>query len=269
MLVAENPKLVSKTVIGQSYEGRPLNVLKFSTGGSNHPAIWIDTGIHAREWASHASGIVFAKKIRTECGKNRKQNRGSTYVGVDLNRNWNAGFGGHCSSNNPFSDSYCGTRAHSEPEVKSIVNFVRSHSNIKAFISIHSYSQTFLFLSECHDTYTRGFFYFLKSFDLSQQTIQMEPPHPNFFQFPDSTCVVLTSKSDAIVLKHLGTLGDQSSWGSIDWTYNQGIKYSYTFELRDTGHFGFILPANQIVPTANETWLALKVIMDHTFKNPY
>ncbi|MED6236451.1 hypothetical protein ATANTOWER_009347 [Ataeniobius toweri] len=62
---------------------------------------------------------------------------------------------------------------------------------------------------------------------------------------------------------------DQSSGGSIDWTYNQGIKYSYTFELRDTGHFGFILPANQIVPTANETWLALKVIMDHTFNNPY
>ena len=28
MLVAENPSLVSKLVIGQSYEGRPINVLK-------------------------------------------------------------------------------------------------------------------------------------------------------------------------------------------------------------------------------------------------
>ncbi len=28
MLVAENPNLVSKIVIGQSYEGRALNVLK-------------------------------------------------------------------------------------------------------------------------------------------------------------------------------------------------------------------------------------------------
>lgn len=28
MLVAENPNFVSKIVIGQSYEGRPLNVLK-------------------------------------------------------------------------------------------------------------------------------------------------------------------------------------------------------------------------------------------------
>ena len=62
---------------------------------------------------------------------------------------------------------------------------------------------------------------------------------------------------------------DQASGGTIDWTYNQGIKYSYTFELRDTGRYGFILPANQILPTAKETWLALMTIMDHTNKNTY
>lgn len=31
MLVAENPSMVSKIVIGQSYQGRPLNVLKVKT----------------------------------------------------------------------------------------------------------------------------------------------------------------------------------------------------------------------------------------------
>lgn len=62
---------------------------------------------------------------------------------------------------------------------------------------------------------------------------------------------------------------DQASGGTIDWTYNQGVKYSYTFELRDTGRYGFLLPAAQIVPTAEETWLALTAIMDHTLKNPY
>ncbi|MEQ2200799.1 Multifunctional pyrimidine synthesis protein CAD, partial [Xenoophorus captivus] len=63
MLVAEKPNLVSKTVIGESNEGRPLNILKFSTGGTNRPAIWIDTGIHSREWITQASGILFAKKV--------------------------------------------------------------------------------------------------------------------------------------------------------------------------------------------------------------
>ena len=62
---------------------------------------------------------------------------------------------------------------------------------------------------------------------------------------------------------------DQASGGTIDWTYNQGIKYSYTFELRDTGRYGFILPANQILPTAKETWLALMTIMEHTSRNTY
>lgn len=33
MLVAENPSLVSKIVIGQSYQGRALNVLKVSKAG--------------------------------------------------------------------------------------------------------------------------------------------------------------------------------------------------------------------------------------------
>lgn len=62
---------------------------------------------------------------------------------------------------------------------------------------------------------------------------------------------------------------DQASGSTIDWTYSQGIKYSFTFELRDTGRYGFLLPASQIVPTAQETWLALRTIMEHTLQHPY
>ena len=62
---------------------------------------------------------------------------------------------------------------------------------------------------------------------------------------------------------------DQASGGSIDWSYNLGIKYSFAFELRDTGRYGFILPANQIIPTATETWLALKHIMEYVRDHPY
>ncbi|PKU26780.1 carboxypeptidase a1-like [Limosa lapponica baueri] len=65
LLVAENPNLVSKLEIGRSTENRPLYVLKFSKGGTNRPAIWIDTGIHSREWVTQASGVWFAKKVQT------------------------------------------------------------------------------------------------------------------------------------------------------------------------------------------------------------
>jgi hypothetical protein len=35
------------------------------------------------------------------------------------------------------------------------------------------------------------------------------------------------------------------------------VKYPYGVELRDTGEHGFILPANQIVPTGEEILQAI------------
>uniref|UniRef100_A0A8C5EXH3 Carboxypeptidase A1 n=1 Tax=Gouania willdenowi TaxID=441366 RepID=A0A8C5EXH3_GOUWI len=286
MLVAENPSLVSKIVIGQSYQGRPINVLKFSTGGTKRPAIWIDTGIHSREWVTQASGTWFAKKIVTDYGKDpaltailnnmdifleivtnpdgfyythssnrmwrktRKPNRGSNCVGVDPNRNWDAGFGAPGASNNPCSETYRGPSAHSESEVRSIVDFVKSHRNFKAFVSIHSYSQMLLYPYG----YTR-----------TPAKDQAELHSLARKAISDLATLYGTRYRYGSIINTIY----QASGGTIDWTYNQGIKYSYTFELRDTGRYGFILPANQIIPTAKETWLALMAIMDHTNKNPY
>nr|XP_057931887.1 carboxypeptidase A5 [Doryrhamphus excisus] len=286
MLVAENPKLVSKLVIGQSYERRPLNVLKFSTGGSKRPAIWIDTGIHSREWVTQASGAWFAKKIVTDYGrdpvltailnkmdiflemvtnpdgyyythtnnrmwrKTRKPNPGSSCVGVDPNRNWDAGFGGPGASGNTCSETYRGPRAHSESEVKSIVDFVKSHGNIKGFVSIHSYSQMLLYPYGYTRTPVRDQ---AELHSLAKKAIT------------DLASLYRTRYRYGSIINTIY----QASGGTIDWTYNQGIKYSFTFELRDTGRYGFMLPANQIIPTARETWLALMAIMDHTSKNLY
>ncbi|KAG7214420.1 hypothetical protein INR49_006377 [Caranx melampygus] len=286
MLVAENPNMVSKIVIGRSYEGRPLNVLKFSTGGNNRPAIWIDTGIHSREWVTQASGTWFAKKIVTDYGrdpaltaildkmdifletvtnpdgyyythnsnrmwrKTRKPNSGSSCVGVDPNRNWDAGFGGPGASNNPCSETYRGPRPHSESEVKSIVDFVKSHGNFKAFISIHAYSQMLLYPYG----YTR-----------TPAKDQRELHALAKKAITDLASLYGTRYRYGSIINTIY----QASGSTVDWTYDQGIKYSYTFELRDTGRYGFLLPANQIIPTATETWLALMAIMDHTMKNPY
>eukprot|EP00063_Salmo_salar_P006300 XP_013981135.1 PREDICTED: carboxypeptidase A1-like isoform X2 [Salmo salar] len=99
------------------------DIADFSTGGINRPGIWLDTGIHSREWITQASGTWFAKKIVTDYGrdaaltaildkmdifleivtnpdgyyythnsnrmwrKTRKPNPGSSCVGTDPNRN--------------------------------------------------------------------------------------------------------------------------------------------------------------------------------------
>lgn len=62
---------------------------------------------------------------------------------------------------------------------------------------------------------------------------------------------------------------DSASGITVDWAYDSGIKYAFSFELRDTGQYGFLLPASQIVPTAEETWMALRTIMKHTLNHPY
>lgn len=288
MLVDENPQLVSKIQIGSTYEGRPIFVLKFSTGTQKEkrPAIWIDTGIHSREWVTQASGIWFAKKIAQDFGqdqtlttilknmdifleivtnpdgfafthsknrlwrKTRSRTEGSACIGVDPNRNWDAAFGKPGASNNPCTETYHGKFANSESEVKSIVDFVTNHGSIKAFISIHSYSQLLL--------YPYGY------------TKDPTPDHQELDQLAKEAVTALSAMyGTKYKYGSIYTTIYQASGNTVDWTYNQGIKYSYTFELRDTGRYGFLLPASQIVPTAQETWAALMTIMAHVEKHPY
>lgn len=59
---------------------------------------------------------------------------------------------------------------------------------------------------------------------------------------------------------------DVSSGSSMDWAYKNGIPYAFAFELRDTGHFGFLLPETLIKPTCTETMLAVKNITLHLLK---
>lgn len=82
--------------------------------------------------------------------KNRQPNSGSSYVGTDLNRNWNYKWG--CcggSSGSTSSETYRGASAESAPEVKVVADFVRSRvvggkQQIRAGIDFHTYSELVL-----------------------------------------------------------------------------------------------------------------------------
>lgn len=46
---------------------------------------------------------------------------------------------------------------------------------------------------------------------------------------------------------------DETSGTSVDWAYAQrNINVAYTFEFRDRGTYGFVLPADQIIPNGEE-----------------
>ncbi|MFF9521598.1 M14 family metallopeptidase [Streptomyces achromogenes] len=82
--------------------------------------------------------------------KNRQPNSGSSYVGTDLNRNWNYKWG--CcggSSGSTSSETYRGSAAESAPEVKVVADFVRARvvggkQQITAGIDFHTYSELVL-----------------------------------------------------------------------------------------------------------------------------
>ncbi|KAK2491694.1 hypothetical protein MC885_011665 [Smutsia gigantea] len=284
-IAQEFPDLASRVKIGHSFENRSIYVMKFSTAeGMGRPAIWLNAGIHSREWISQATGIWTARKIVSDYGKDpaitsilekmdifllpvanpdgyvytqtknrlwrktRSLNPGSRCIGADPNRNWNASFAGEGTSDNPCSEVYHGSHANSEVEVKSVVDFIQEHGNFKCFIDLHSYSQLLM--------YPYGY------------TVHKAPDADELDEVARRAAKALASLAGTeYQVGPTCTTVYPASGSSIDWAYDNGIKYAFTFELRDTGHYGFLLPANQIIPTAEETWLGLKTIMEHDVRS--
>ncbi|XP_047432448.1 carboxypeptidase O [Mugil cephalus] len=288
-MVKEHPDLVTIVDYGKTYENRKISLLKigFNTG-EKKKGIWMDCGIHAREWIAPAFCQYFVKQIlqtyKTDAKmenmlwnmdfyvtpvlnvdgyifswtKDRlwRKNRSpgpspSSCFGVDLNRNFDANWGTVGVSFNCSSNIYCGTKPASEPETQAVTDFVGSRKDdFLCFLTIHSYSQLLL-VPYGHPDFTASNYYELM--------------------------IVGLGAAEAIWKVHgmkyqVGTSPDvlyPNSGSSRDWARMQGIPYSYTFELRDNGTYGFELPEDQIQPSCEEAYSgALHIITyahDKTF----
>ena len=54
----------------------------------------------------------------------------------------------------------------------------------------------------------------------------------------------------------------------MDWALGEAkIPYSYSVELRDTGRYGFLLPRELILPTAQEIWAFHTAIANYILDN--
>ncbi|XP_036935042.1 carboxypeptidase B [Acanthopagrus latus] len=287
-MTSSSSGLMTKQVIGNTYEGRAMTVLKIGKASSStKPAIFMDCGIHAREWISPAfcqwfvkealstygtdsqmtslldqmdvyvlpvfniDGYDFTHKSNRMWRKTRSRRSGSSCIGADPNRNFDAGWCSLGASSNPCSDTFCGYTPESEIEVKNVADFIRRNkSTIKAYLTIHSYSQLLLFPY----SYT---------YDLAAD-------HNELMKVAEGASSALRSLYGTRYTSGPGaTTIYPAAGGSDDWAYDLGVKYSYTFELRDTGRYGFLLPESQIKPTCEETMLAVKYIAAYVQKNLY
>jgi hypothetical protein len=277
-LASAHPNLVTVSSAGKSYEGNDMPIVKLSTGGSGKPAIFVDGGIHAREWITPAV-VTWIMHELVENYKSHPQyldavdwyfmpninpdgyrytfsndrlwrkNRGPTTqarcVGTDMNRNfgfhWNEGG----SSANPCSETYHGGSAFSQVESRNVRDAILKIANqTKAYLTIHSYGQYFLtswgYTSDYPEDYDE---LYALAVDAAGS---LEKLYGTQYTIGTATNVLYVA-----------------SGGSDDWAKGvANIKYVYTMEVRDEGQYGFELPASQILPTAKETWEAFKVIAD-------
>ncbi|GAA3928119.1 M14 family metallopeptidase [Streptomyces gulbargensis] len=189
--LAAHPSIMSKRVIGKSYQGRDIVAIKISDNvatDENEPEVLFTHHQHAREHLTVEMALYLLRELGAGYGtdsritnavngreiwiipdlnpdggeydiasgsyrswrKNRQPNSGSTYVGTDMNRNWDYKWG--CcggSSGSKSSETYRGAAPESAPEVKVVADFVRSRviggkQQIRAGIDFHTYSELVL-----------------------------------------------------------------------------------------------------------------------------
>ncbi|XP_039073416.1 carboxypeptidase O [Hyaena hyaena] len=279
------PEVVTQHFLGMTYETRPMYYLKISQP-SNNPKkiIWMDCGIHAREWIAPAFCQWFVKEILQNYKdnprikkflrnldfyvlpvlnidgyiytwttdrlwrKSRSSHNNGTCFGTDLNRNFNVSWCSIGASKNCQDMTFCGTGPVSEPETKAVSSFIESEKgNIVCFLTMHSYGQ--LILTPYGYTKNKPSNY--------EELIQVGQKAANALKEKHGTNYRVGSSADILYA---------TSGSSRDWARDIGIPFSYTFELRDNGTYGFVLPENQIQATCEESMEAVLSVLDDVYE---
>ncbi|MDK2413314.1 M14 family zinc carboxypeptidase, partial [Aphanizomenon sp. 202] len=129
-----------------------------------------------------------------------------------------------------------------EPETMALAEYMEAHrGRVKAYLTLHSYSQLFMY------------------------------PFGHTLDLPGD-CEELDRVAKLAVEALTADNGNDYEYGSCSSIlyldagssrdYVKGVAevpYVYTIELRDQGYYGFLLPPEQILPTCEETWEAIRV----------
>ncbi|XP_051982311.1 carboxypeptidase O [Xyrauchen texanus] len=281
----ENSDVVSSMIYGQTYEERNITLLKIGFKSTmEKKAVWIDCGIHAREWIAPAFCQHFVKEIldsyETDSNMNMLFKNLDFYItpvlnmdgyiyswmdnttrlwrksrspgtkdcacfGTDLNRNFYANWGMVGISRNCCSEVYNGHTALSEPEAQAVTDFLGKHqNNILCYLTIHSYGQLIL-VPYGHPNISAPNYNELMEVGLAAAKA-IKAVHGKDYKVGSSPDVLYPN-----------------SGSSRDFARLIGIPYSFTFELRDNGTYGFTLPEDQIQPTCQEAYQGAMSIINH------
>ncbi|KAL1799192.1 hypothetical protein ACET3X_003229 [Alternaria dauci] len=283
-LAAAYPNNAEVVSAGKSVEGRDIKGIHiWGSGGkgSKRGVVWHGT-VHAREWITtmvveyaayqlltstdpttagfknsydfyifpivNPDGFAYTQSSDRLWRKNRQKTTGASCIGRDINRNWPSHWdqrGG--ASTDPCAQDYKGPSAGDGVETKALkahLDSIAAGKGVALYMDIHAYSQLWM--------YPYGY--------TCSGTL------PNSAKYAS-----LTNGAIAAVKAVHGTTFTggpicqtiyQVSGDSVDYAFEVAkANYSMTVELRDTGNYGFVLPAAQIVPSGEEMWAGLRYLL--------
>ncbi|EDV33055.1 uncharacterized protein Dana_GF22809 [Drosophila ananassae] len=273
-LVAKYPDTVSLFVAGRSYERRELLGLKinFKDGRAEKQSIFLEAGMHAREWIGPATATYFANELLTSqkpdimtlsksyvwyilphanpdgyvythttnrMWRKTRSPQDKNCYGTDPNRNWAFHWREVGASDEPCSESYAGPKAFSEPETETLSKYLTSLPEpMFMYLSLHSFSQLLLYPYGHTSKLPENHRDLERIFDVAVSAVKRRY----------GTRYTGGNVYDAIY---------PAAGSSMDWAYGVlKVKYSFCYELRPSGYSfwtGFRLPASQIIPTGQET----------------
>ncbi len=279
-LVASRPDLVSPITLGTSLEGRQIRGVRITKAPAGSSGVLFNATQHAREWGATTAVTYIAAELVAQYGvdprvtelldrawidvfpvcnpdgyvytwttnrlwrKNRRNNGDGTF-GVDLNRNWAFQWGGGGASTVPSDETYRGPTAFSEPESAALRDYFVRETSLVGHIDFHAYSQFILSPWGYTATLPANNAAFIALGSEMRESIA-RTTGASYVAGPIATTLYVASGS------------------SVDHAYGAHGVSSYTIEVRDTGSYGFVMPASEILPNARENFAAALDLADAT-----
>ncbi|KAI5642823.1 zinc carboxypeptidase domain-containing protein [Phthorimaea operculella] len=276
-LEQQYPDIVTVVQVGQSYEDRNITGIKISRR-SNRRSFFIEGGQVGADWLSptvatylvdqlirgedpealaaseeydwhivpvvNPDGHQYSQDAERLWVKNRRPIPDTDQVGVDLTKNWNSQWGVSGGSHNAQANNFIGLGPFSEIETRSVSAYIESiSSTLSGVLSLRQFGQRLLlpFAHSSDPMYNYNDMLIVGRRAMGSMSVRYGTQY-----------IVGTSRN-----VHDGSTGMLADW--VKHRFNPPVVA--TFQLRDNGAWGYVLPVGNVQPSCEETFDAVMAII--------